>query len=276
LVKELEIKYNLSSHLFLYCVTVRTINIEINKYPLKNSEVKMYKKILISLIIFSLFFSVNLFSQEEECADETDTNIPALVEFHEVMHPIWHTAYPSKDIDMLKKFVEDVNQKAEKIYMVKLPGILREKEAKWKKGVEEFKKAVENYNEAVQGSDDQALLDAAEILHTKYENLVRIIRPIVKELDEFHKVLYVIYHRYLPEARWAEIRKECNSLKEKSQKVLSAKLPKRLESKTDEFKKLAQELITSVNNLCNAKDKIMEEAVEDMHEKYVALQELFE
>jgi len=236
----------------------------------------MYKKIFYSLIVFVFILSANLFAQEEECADETNTNIPALAEFHEVIYPIWHTAYPAKDIEMLKSFVEEVNQRAEKIYDVKLPGILREKEAKWKKGVEEFKAAVEKYNEAAQGSDDQVLLDAAEVLHAKYENLVRIIRPVIKELDEFHKVLYVIYHRYLPEKKWPEIRKECDSLKEKVQKIYEAKLPKKLESKSDEYKKLAQELIKSVDNLCKAKDKDMEKAVENMHSKYEALQEMFE
>ena len=236
----------------------------------------MYKKIFYSLIVFVFILSANLFAQEEECADETNTNIPALAEFHEVIYPIWHTAYPAKDIEMLKSFVEEVNQKAEKIYDVKLPGILREKEAKWKKGVEEFKAAVEKYNEAAQGSDDQALLDAAEVLHAKYENLVRIIRPVIKELDEFHKVLYVIYHRYLPEKKWPEIRKECDALKAKAKKIYEAKLPKKLESKSDEYKKLAQELIKSVDNLCKAKDKDMEKAVENMHSKYEALQEMFE
>lgn len=236
----------------------------------------MFTKLYYYCFVFVLFFSINSFAQEEECVDETSTNIPALTEFHEIMYPIWHTAYPSKDIGALKSFVEEVNEKAEKIYKVKLPGILREKEAKWKKGVEEFKDAVNKYNEAAQGDDDQALLDAAEELHTKYENLVRIIKPILKELDEFHKVLYVIYHKYLPDKKWNDIRKECNSLKEKSQKIVEAKLPKKLESKTDQFKKLANELVNSVDKLCKAKDNDMENAVEDMHSKYEALQELFE
>lgn len=236
----------------------------------------MLKK--INLYIFAIVFSFSIlsYSQEEKCEDETNTNIPALTEFHEIIYPIWHTAYPSKDIEALKGFVEEVNQKAEKIYNVKLPGILREKETKWKIGIEEFKDAVNKYNEASQGSDDQALLNAAEVLHEKYENLVRIIKPILKELDDFHKVLYVIYHKYLPDKKWKEIKSECNSLKEKSQKVLEAKLPKKLENKSEQFKKLAVELVTSVDNLCKAKEKDMEKAVEDMHSKYEALQDLFE
>ncbi len=236
----------------------------------------MYKKILYYFISLLFVCTQIVLAQEEECEDETNTNVPALVEFHEIMHPIWHKAYPSKDIEALKSYVEEVNQKAEKIYTVKLPGILREKEAKWKKGVEEFKEAVNKYNEAVEGNDEKALLDAAELLHTKYENLVRIIRPIVKELDEFHKVLYVIYHKYLPDKKWDEIRNECDKLKQRAQGVLDAKLPKRLESKTDEYKKLAEELFTSVKKLCIVGDEEMENAVEDMHSKYESLQDLFE
>lgn len=236
----------------------------------------MNKRFFYFLLITLFAFSFNIIAQEEKCEDETNTNIPALIEFHEIIYPIWHTAYPSKDIEALKSYVEEVNQKAEKIYNVKLPGILHEKESKWEKGVEEFKEAVNKYNEAAQGSDEQALLDAAELLHAKYENLVRIIRPIVKELDEFHKVLYVIYHKYLPGQKWEEIRNECDKLKGRAQAVIDAKLPKRLESKTDEYKKLAEELFKSVNKLCEASDEEIEEAVEEMHSKYESLQDLFE
>ncbi len=236
----------------------------------------MINKLFSVLLIFTFVFSFNLFAQEEECADETNTNIPALSEFHEIIYPIWHTAYPSKDIDALKSYVQEVNEKAAKIFAVKLPGILREKESKWKIAVEEFKDAVKLYNDAAQGSDDQKLLDAAEILHAKYENLVRVIKPIVKELDEFHKVLYVIYHRYLPDKRWDDVRSKCDELREKSQKVLEAKLPKRLENKSEEYKTLAQQLIQSIEELCVASDNEMENAVEKMHSKYEELQELFE
>lgn len=238
-------------------------------------EEKMIKKLLYFVFTFVFLFTLNLFAQEE-CEDETNTNIPALAEFHEIIYPIWHTAYPSKDVEALKSYVQEVNEKAERIYKVKLPGILREKEDKWVKGVEEFKNAVLLYNKAAESGSDQELLDAAELLHAKYEDLVRIIRPVVKELDEFHKVLYVIYHKYLPDKKWTEIRKECNELKEKAQKVLEAKLPKKLEAKKEEYQKLAADLQKAVNELCKAKDKEMEKAVENMHSKYEKLQELFE
>lgn len=66
---------------------------------------------------------------------------------------------------------------------------------------------MEKYNEAASSGDNESLLNAAEELHSKYENLVRIIRPVIKEIDEFHKILYVIYHKYYPDKKNEEIRK---------------------------------------------------------------------
>lgn len=229
------------------------------------------------LFLVTLFFIFPIFaSAQNEFKEETNTNIQELADFHEIIYPIWHTAYPAKDYDALRSYVEEVNEKAEKIYLVKLPGILREKEEKWKKGVEEFKYAVEKYNEAASSGDNESLLNAAEELHTKYENLVRIIRPVIKELDEFHKILYVIYHKYYPDKKYEEIRKQCDALRETSSKLLSAKLPKRLESQKEKFNELTNNLIKSVDELCKAKDKDMDKAVEKMHSNYEAIQDLFE
>lgn len=229
------------------------------------------------LFLVTLFFIFPIFaSAQNEFKEETNTKIQELADFHEIIYPIWHTAYPAKDYDALRSYVDEVNEKAEKIYNVKLPGILREKEEKWKKGVEELKYAVEKYNEASSSGDDESLLNAAEELHSKYENLVRIIRPVIKELDEFHKILYVIYHKYYPDKKYEEIRKQCNALRETSSKLLSAKLPKRLESQKEKFDELTNNLIKSVDELCKAKDKDMDKAVEKMHSNYTAIQDLFE
>lgn len=229
------------------------------------------------LFLVTLFFIFPIFaSAQNEFKEETNTKIQELADFHEIIYPIWHTAYPAKDYDALRSYVDEVNEKAEKIYNVKLPGILREKEEKWKKGVEELKYAVEKYNEAASSGDDESLLNAAEELHSKYENLVRIIRPVIKELDEFHKILYVIYHKYYPDKKYEEIRKQCNALRETSSKLLSAKLPKRLESQKEKFDELTNNLIKSVDELCKAKDKDMDKAVEKMHSNYAAIQDLFE
>jgi hypothetical protein len=217
---------------------------------------------------------------KQDMAQETKSEVPALTAFHEIIYPIWHTAYPSKDVKALKGFVPQINELAAKVYAAKLPGILREKEVVWKAGVAELKNAVEAYGAAAAGTDDKKLLDAAEALHAKYEGLVRALNPVLKEMDEFHQALYVFYHTYLPEKSYDKIRGESAGLLAKAEAVAKATLPTRLQAKSEAFGKAASELLAACKVLDAAGQGHdhagMEAGVEKVHTKYQALQALFE
>jgi len=213
-------------------------------------------------------------------AQETESAVPELAAFHEVIYPIWHTAYPDKDIAMLKNLVPQVNELAEKVFGAKLPGILRDKQAKYDAGVAEFRKSVEAYNAAAKGADDKAMLDAAEVMHAKYEMLVRVIRPVLKEMDDFHKVLYVVYHKDLPEKKWDNVRAAAPDLKAKAEAVTQAKLSTRLEAKAGAFNAAAAELVKAASALAalgpEAAGAAIEEAVLKLHSRYQDLEKVFD
>lgn len=225
------------------------------------------------MFFFLLLTTFTAFPQTED----TDSSIPALESFHEIIYPIWHTAYPEKDYAALKSYVPEINKKADIIYSVKLPGILREKQEKWNNGIVELKASVEAYNKAAVGEDNQALLLAAENLHSKYENLVRAIRPVLKEMDAFHKVLYVIYHTYLPDKNYEQIALLTDDLLSKAEAITTAKLPKRVQSKSEVIKTASENLVLSVKELKEkSKDEVeFAAAVEKMHSNYQSLEALF-
>jgi hypothetical protein len=213
-------------------------------------------------------------------AHEISGNVPELDEFHNVIYEIWHNAYPNKDIASLKSYVNDVNGYAQKLYEATLPGILRDKETKWKAGLDELKKAVDDYNSAAAGSSDEQMLNAAEALHAKFEMMVRIIRPVLKEVDEFHKVLYVIYHKYLPGKDYDAIKSVCDELKGKAEAIVNAKPNKKVESRLEQFNTAAAELLTATSELCEtckgSDNTAIEKAVENMHTKYQKLEAVFD
>ena len=109
----------------------------------------------------------------------------------------------------------------------------------------ELRKAVDEYEAAALGKDDQALLNAAEKLHSRYEALVRTIRPVLKEVDDFHQALYVVYHKYLPEKTYDSIRAASADLVAKAEAVTRTGLPQRLASKKDDFKKVFTPFFTT-------------------------------
>jgi hypothetical protein len=225
------------------------------------------------------FAGFALAAQAQEMSGETKSEVPGLTAFHEVIYAIWHTAYPARDAKALRSFVPQINELAAKIYGAKLPGILREKEAKWKAGVAQLKASIEAYNAAASGKDDQVLLSAAETLHSKYEVLVRTLNPVLKEMDAFHQSLYVAYHAYLPEKAYDKLRGASADLVSKADAIAKATLPKSLEAKPDAFKKAAAELLDAAKAL-DAAGKAhdhagMESGVEMVYMKCRALESLF-
>jgi len=230
-----------------------------------------------SPVIFVLIVLVSGFAA---FGQETESSVPELEAFHEIIYPIWHTAYPEKDIAALKGFVPEINKLAGKVFKAKLPGILRDKEVKWQAGLAEFRKSVEAYNVAAKGADDQALLNAAEILHARYEMLVRTIRPVLMEIDDFHKALYVVFHKSLPDKKFAEIKAVSGDLKFKAETVTKATLPKRIEAKSAAFQAASADLLmaaTELETACRGDDNVaIESAVLTLHTKYQTLEKIFD
>ncbi|MCJ7485804.1 MAG: hypothetical protein MUQ25_06500 [Candidatus Aminicenantes bacterium] len=234
---------------------------------------KLNRSIVVCLIVLAA-------AAVPAVAQETESAVPELTAFHEVIYPIWHTAYPDKDIAMLKSLVPQVNELAAKVFAAQLPGILRDKQAKYDAGLAEFRKSVEAYNAAAKGADDKAMLDAAEVLHAKYEMLVRILRPVLKEMDDFHKVLYVVFHKDLPDKKWDNIRAAAPELKAKAEAVTLAKLSTRLEPKAEMFKAAAAELVKAASALAaidpKAEGGAIEQAVLKLHTRYQDLEKIFD
>jgi hypothetical protein len=211
---------------------------------------------------------------------ETSTSVPELEQFHEVIMPMWHTAYPARDYAALRKISKDVEAGVAKIADVKLPGILREKEAAWTKGIAELKAAAAAYSRAAAGTDDKALLLAAENLHTAYEAQGQIIRPVVPEMNDFHKTLYVVQHTYVPAKKWADVCKVSGELQTRAEAIAKATLPKRVESRAEAFKKETAQLVADAKALvvaCQANQPAgIEKATDTLHSRYEGMGKIFE
>jgi len=238
----------------------------------------MNKRIYFSVALILALGLLPVLAQEQR--DETLASVPELEAFHEVIYPIWHTAYPDKDYAALRGYAAEVKGLAQKIFEAKLPGILREKQAKWEAGLAEFRKAVEEYSSAASAGSDEAIWSAAEILHARYEMLVRLIRPVLKEVDDFHRELYVVYHKHLPAEDLAAIKAASSLLAQKVEAVVQAALPKRLESKQEAFHQAAVALQDAVQGLVKAcagdVGSTVENAVNEVHSRYQALEKIFD
>jgi hypothetical protein len=240
----------------------------------------MKKIALPRFLVGLLIAAVVSASPQVPQAQETESTVPELTAFHEIIYPIWHTAYPEKDYAALRSYAPEVQRLAEGIYSAQLPGILHEKQAKWDQALAELRKSVDSYLAANAGTDDAALLDAAEVLHARYEMMVRTIRPVLREVDDFHKTLYVVYHKYLPGKDYAKIGEASGDMLTKVEAITKATLPKRLESKAQAFSAAAQELLEATKALAetvkSGNEEAIAAAVEVVHTKYQGLERTFD
>ena len=213
--------------------------------------------------------------------DETSGRVPELDAFHKPIYELWHTAWPAKDIARLKSLLSDVEKAYTTLAAAKLPGILRDKQAKWDEKLQVLAQSMKAYKETVEKGDGEGILKATEAVHMNYEQMVRLVRPVVKELDVFHQSLYLLHHYYMPENKTELIKAAADSLARKMAALNGAALPKRLEARTEQFKKALKNLDESVQAFSAAvkakkgKDEIAK-LENTLHARYQVAEKVFE
>jgi hypothetical protein len=248
------------------------------------------KKIILFTFVLFLFSSMISLAQEKAVVEqkndhETSSDVPELGKFHKPIFQIWHKFYPSKDYDGLKKVIPEIDKLAEGIYKAELPGILRDKKKSWEDAILALKECIANYKTAAEKNENERLLEAAEKLHSQYEKMVRITKPMVKELDAFHVILYTIWHKYYPEYKIDSIKTIMPTLVERKDTLMNVKLKFRQETektkaKAEAFTKAKGELGSAVDELVKVlatddKNKI-KKAIEKVHTKYQATEKVFD
>jgi hypothetical protein len=236
------------------------------------------KKVALLLLLCSAA-ALTAAAQAHDAA-ETRSEVPALTEFHEVIFPLWHEAWPNKNYKMMRDLLPQVKTHLARIAAAELPGILREKQDAWSKGVAGLKDVVAQYEAAAASGPDQALADAVETLHERYEAQVRLIRPVMKELDAFHVVLYRVYHHELPGKAFDKVAISAGEMADRCAGLAKAPVPKR-------FAELEPKLGPAIASLCEATTALKAtaagsdhaataRAVETVHAAYEAVAALFQ
>ncbi len=240
------------------------------------------RRILVALVAPAALAIVMPASAQDHGAAVADTKaeVPALMQLHEVIYPLWHTAWPAKDVAMMKELLPQVQQYVAAIEKAELPGILRDKQAAWGEQVKALRATVTAYEKAAAANETQPMLDAVEALHSRFEQMVRLIRPVMKELDSYHQVLYTVYHKLMPDKRLAEMPAAAAELSAACAALSGAAVPKRFAAKEAELKASFAELCTLTEALkavaASGDADTVAAAVEKVHTQYQAAEKLFE
>lgn len=212
--------------------------------------------------------------------EETTASVPALTDLHEVVYPLWHNAFPEKDYALIKELLPQMDSLTEKLNQAELPGILRDKKEKWDEGKIALKTTLDNLHTAVEADNGEDMLSQVEAFHSAYERLVRMIRPLVPELEAFHQELYKLYHYHMPNYELELIRSDVAAMLEKVIPLKAVQLSTRLSSRQEDFQAAVDNLESELNKLAEAvktsrKQEIFD-AIERVHTAYQNTEKIFD
>jgi hypothetical protein len=212
--------------------------------------------------------------------EEVTRQVPALNDLHEVVYQLWHEAYPAKDYPKIKQLLPQADELTAKLDAAPLPGIMRESQSKWDAGKATLKETLAALHKAADADDEAAMLAQTEAYHAAFEGLVRIVRPVVPELEAFHQDLYQLYHYHMTGYELEAIRADAAAMQKKVAPLKSAKLPERLAQKQGDFDSAVVTLSGAVDNLVKTakkdnRDKITA-ATEAVHTAYLKTVQVFE
>jgi len=219
---------------------------------------------------------------DEETKDDTElkAEVPELHAFHEVIRPLWHEAWPNRDFDLMRELLPEVQNHVKAIRTVELPGILRDKQRDWEKGVAALTSTLTAYEQAAADGDEDGLMDAVETIHANFETLMRTVRPVMKELGDYHVELYKIYHRHVPDRDLEGLRVTALALAQRCDELAGAEIPRWFEGKRERLE-------AGFQDLCHRTDALNEvlthdgwdhilEAVESVHDHYMKVEHMFD
>jgi len=212
--------------------------------------------------------------------EEVTRSVPELEAVHEVMQPMWHDAWPAGDAEAVRASVSEFEPLVAAVHSAELPGILQDEQARWDEQKTLFMGSFQGMQEAAETGEDEQLMAHAEALHMNYEGLVRIVRPLVPELDAYHQHLYGLYHYYGPGYDLEKIRGAAESMAAAIPALQDVELPERLADRQAEFEsevsRLAEETDALIQALEDPQRERVDAAVERVHSAYQAVEAIFD
>jgi hypothetical protein len=211
--------------------------------------------------------------------DTTDFLRMAMDDFHDVMAPLWHEAFPKEDFKTIRDKAPVLKEKLMTLLKVKLPTYLDQDEEKLEAFLgkrQELTFSVSQVALAAADTVDSALASAFERMHWAYEGLEKVFAVPIKELDSFHETLYFLWHKALPEGDYDTIRKTAPVLKAEADSLMKAPLPYGCAKKKDEFEKRKTALKDAVHQLARVcedetDEEKIDQAVSLVHDKFVEI-----
>jgi hypothetical protein len=206
--------------------------------------------------------------------------VQEIYDFHDVMKPVWHVLIPEGNFAAIKELIPQFKEKVEKLQKAVLPTYYQHLEEKFTAKVNDLSAAVAEMETVAQNGNDSLFGVAVENVHTAFELMARTLSPRMPEIDQFHLVLYPLWHEALPKSDYVAIKNAMPALNAKMDTLMSASIPEKyndIEKPIVEKRLALKKSVDKLTASCNSgKDDEIKNDLTAMHESFRALDEVFE
>jgi hypothetical protein len=213
-------------------------------------------------------------------AAELAAEVPELDAVHETMLPLWHEAFPAQDYEAIAAAVPQLEASLSALVDAELPGILQDKQARWDEQKQLMMDSYDGLKTAVDAGNQAEMLAYTEAFHMNYEGMVRIVRPVLPELEAFHQHLYGLYHYYGPGYDLEKIEGAATDMAAAIPPLQAAELPENLASHQAHFEMVVTALGEAVGalmtTLSDPSSAEVEAAIDAVHAAYEEVEGIFD
>lgn len=220
---------------------------------------------------------------KEEQPPVTEMKKPGVTgirEFHEVLYPVWHDYFPQGDFQSIREAIPEFKRTTQMLMEAELPLFYHNVKDDFENKRKNLALSVDKLESIAQTGNDKELAKAVEEMHTAFERMARVLAPRTREIEQFHLVLYPLWHQAMPDKDYQAIKLAIPSLESKMDALMRAPLPQRFEVLETQFLKKREALKLSVEELADVcrqnKDEKIIDKLTQMHEAYRELDQVFE
>ena len=208
--------------------------------------------------------------------------IDGIKQFHDALFPLWHSTLPDSDFQSIRDAAPRLKEEYQKIVKAEIPPYYQHVKDKFILERDQLGLAVHELDTIAGASseDYEMLPQAVEDVHSAFEEMVRVLAPRTKEVEDFHLVMYPLWHEALPKSDWATIQARVPILRAEMDTLMTTPVPQWLAGKELRIIETRDALDKEVNLLVAAckSDNTAEikKALESVHSHFRTLDEVFD
>jgi hypothetical protein len=240
---------------------------------------------LLGILTISIFLAgcgkeTEIKKEQAPVTEMKKPGVTGIREFHEVLYPVWHSYLPAGNYKSIREAIPEFKRATKILREAELPQFYHNVKDDFENKRENLALAVEELESVAETDDDTKLAKAVEDMHTAFEQMVRVLAPRIRELDEFHLVLYPLWHQALPQKDYQAVKVAIPPLEKRLDDLMRAQLPQRFNDIKPKFIEKREALKRAVEELADVcrqdKDEMIIDRLTQMHQAYLELDEVFE